>query len=197
MSVFSNTVEIRGEMQDYGTFSQLAFDHAPIGIVMTENRIIKTCNLTFANLFGYTREELINQSFRMLYKTRDEFDGIRDVGLAPLRETGDYTDERIMLHRDGSMFWCRFRAHTLTPEDPLERTILSFADISAKYQSTALTPRERQVVMLLRKGNTSKEIARSLTISPRTVEDYRAKLLAKFNVKNVAELLVHLVGMES
>jgi two-component system response regulator FixJ len=49
----------------------------------------------------------------------------------------------------------------------------------------------------LRKGNTSKEIARSLAISPRTVEDYRANLLAKFNVKNVAELLTHLVGMES
>ena len=183
-------------MQDNHTFSQLAFDHAPMGIVLTENRIIKACNLTFANLFGYTREELINQSFRMLYKTRDEFNGIRDVGLAPLRETGYYTDERIMLHRDGSMFWCRFRAHTLTPEDPLERTILSFADISTTHLSIALTPRERQVVMLLRKGNTSKEIARSLAISPRTVEDYRAKLLSKFNVKNVAELLAHLVGME-
>ena len=184
-------------MQDNHTFSQLAFDHAPMGIVLTENRIIKACNLTFANLFGYTREELINQSFRMLYKTREEFEEIRDIGLAPLRETRNYTDERIMLHRDGNMFWCRFRAHTLTPEDPLGRTILSFADISAMHQSITLTPRERQVVMFLRKGNTSKEIARSLAISPRTVEDYRAKLLAKFNVKNVAELLVHLVGMES
>ena len=184
-------------MQDNDTFSQLAFDHAPMGIVLTENRIIRACNLTFANLFGYTREDLINQSFRMLYKTREEFEEIRDIGLAPLRETRDYTDERIMLHRDGNMFWCRFRAHTLTPEDPLGRTILSFADISAMHQSITLTPRERQVVMFLRKGNTSKEIARNLAISPRTVEDHRAKLLAKFNVKNVAELLTHLVGMES
>lgn len=178
-------------------FSELAFEQAPIGIVLTENRIIKACNQTFVDMFGYSREELINRSFRLLYETRREFDQIRDIGLAPLRESGNYTDERLMLHRDGSMFWCRFRAHTLTPDDPLGQTVLTFADISEIHQSITLTPRERQVVVLLRQGQTSKEIARSLSISPRTVEDYRAKLLAKFEVKNVAELLVQLVGLES
>lgn len=178
-------------------FSKLAFEQAPIGIVLTENRIIKACNQTFVDMFGYSREELINQSFRLLYETRREFDQIRDIGLAPLRESGNYTDERLMLHRDGSMFWCRFRAHTLTPDDPLGQTVLTFADISEIHQSITLTPRERQVVVLLRQGQTSKEIARSLSISPRTVEDYRAKLLAKFEVKNVAELLAQLVGLES
>jgi len=174
--------------------TQLAFDHAPVGLVLTENRIIKSCNQTFAELFGYTVAELVNQSFRMLYETRKEFDEIRDIGLAPLRETGDYTDERLMLHRDGTMFWCRFRAHTLTPDDPLGRTVLTFTDISETHQPFSLTPRERQVVLLLRKGMTSKEIARSLSISPRTVEDHRARLLSKFEVKNVAELLARLVG---
>ncbi len=174
--------------------AKLAFERAPIGIVLTENRIIKACNQTFVDLFGYSRDELISQSFRMLYETRREFDDIRDIGLTPLRETGSYTDERLMLHRDGSMFWCRFRAQTLTPDDPLGQTVLTFSDISETHQTIALTPRERQVVMLLRKGQTSKEIARNLSISPRTVEDYRATLLAKFEVKNVAELLAQLVG---
>ncbi|OUS07682.1 helix-turn-helix transcriptional regulator [Rhodobacterales bacterium 52_120_T64] len=176
------------------SFKKIAFEQAPIGIVLTENRVIKACNKTFEDLFGYSREELINQSFRMLYQTRREFDEIRDIGLEPLRETGSYTDERLMLHRDGSMFWCRFRAHTMTQDNPLGQAILTFADISEMHQSISLTPRERQVVMLLRKGQTSKEIARSLSISPRTVEDYRATLLAKFKVKNVAELLAHIVG---
>lgn len=183
-------------MNDIDAYANLAFDHAPIGIVLTENRIIKACNQTFADLFGYPINALISQSFRMLYDTRQEFDEIRDIGLAPLKEKGSYTDERIMLHRDGTLFWCRFRAHTLTPDDPLGRTVLSFADISETHSTVKLTPRERQVVMLLRKGNTSKEIARTLSISPRTVEDYRARLLAKFNAKNVAELLAQLVGME-
>ncbi|MGE4610934.1 MAG: PAS and helix-turn-helix domain-containing protein [Paracoccaceae bacterium] len=175
-------------------YTNLAFEHAPIGIALTENRFIKTCNQTFADMFGYKRGQLLNQSFRMLYETTGEFDAIRDIGLTPLRETGNYTDERLMLRRDGTMFWCRFCAHTLTPDDPLGQTVLTFADISETHHTISLTPRERQVVMLLRKGRTSKEIARSLSISPRTVEDYRATLLAKFEVRNVAELLAHLVG---
>jgi len=43
---------------------------------------------------------------------------------------------------------------------------------------------------------TSKEAARDLAISPRTVEDFRARLLRKFQVKNTAELLAHLTGVE-
>ncbi|MEE9455351.1 MAG: LuxR C-terminal-related transcriptional regulator [Paracoccaceae bacterium] len=173
----------------------LAFEQAPVGIVLTENRTIKACNQTFADLFGYAKSALLEQSFRMLYATEKEFDEVRDIGLDPLRKTGRYSDERIMLHKDGHMFWCRFRAKTLTPDNPLGRTILSFADMSDTRQIIALTPRERQVILWLRKGQTSKEIARTLSISPRTVEDYRAQLLEKFNVKNVAELLTHLVGM--
>lgn len=59
----------------------------------------------------------------------------------------------------------------------------------------ALTMRERQIVMHLGEGRTSKNIARILEISPRTVEAYRARLLKKFEVSNVAELLSHVGGM--
>ena len=55
--------------------------------------------------------------------------------------------------------------------------------------------RERQIVMHLGEGRTSKDIARVLKISPRTVEAYRARLLRKFAANNVAELLAHLGGM--
>ncbi|CAG1013000.1 partial Transcriptional regulatory protein UhpA, partial [Rhizobiaceae bacterium] len=57
------------------------------------------------------------------------------------------------------------------------------------------TARERQIVMHLGEGRTSKDIARLLKISPRTVEAYRARLLKKFAANNVAELLSHVGGM--
>ena len=44
--------------------------------------------------------------------------------------------------------------------------------------------------MHLGEGRTSKEIARMLDVSPRTVEAYRARLLKKCGAANVAELLV-------
>lgn len=176
---------------------QLAFDHAPVGLVLTEERIIRACNLTFAALFGYTRQELLNQSFRMLYASHGEFEQIRDVGLEALRISGCYTDERVMPRRDGSYFWCRVHVRTFHPDAPMKRVILSFADLTQVRPAISLTARERQVVQHLARGLTSKEIGRELSISPRTVEDYRARLLDKFNVRNVAGLLARLGGIST
>ncbi|MEM9632388.1 MAG: PAS and helix-turn-helix domain-containing protein [Pseudomonadota bacterium] len=173
---------------------QLAFDNAPMGLALTENRIIRTCNETFAKMFDYRKEELIGQSFRKLYGSDQEFHDIRDIGLEPLRNSLPYTDERLMRRSDGSMIWCRFRARTLNPEAPLSRIVLSFALIDNTASGPQLTPREREVLLYLSKGQTSKEIARALSLSPRTIEDVRARLLKKFQVKNVAVLLARLSG---
>jgi DNA-binding CsgD family transcriptional regulator len=52
-----------------------------------------------------------------------------------------------------------------------------------------LTPRERMVLAEIVRGRSSKEVARALEISPRTVEFHRANLLKKFGAKNTAELV--------
>ena len=182
--------------QNHADLDRLAFEAAPVGIVMTENRVIVACNPAFAAMFGYKREQLLNQSFAILYPSFEEFVAIREVGVKPLRETGRYSDERIMARADGSNFWCRVRGRTLTEDgDPLAKAVWSFADLSHERPVAKLSTRERQIVMHLGEGRTSKEIARLLDISPRTVETYRAKLLKKFCAGNVAELLSHLGGM--
>lgn len=176
----------------------LAYEFAPVGIVLTESRVIRTCNPAFAAMFGYDREELVDASFAILYPSFEEFVRIRNVGVEPLRKTNRYSDERIMARKDGSLFWCRVRGHSLTrDDDPLGRAVWSFADLSDSRTVQALTTRERQIVMHLGEGRTSKEIARTLDISPRTVEAYRARLLKKCRASNVAELLSHLSTMPS
>jgi PAS domain S-box-containing protein len=172
---------------------ELAFRHAPVGIVLTENRVIRACNPTFSSMFGYDEGELDDRSFAILYPSFEEFLCIRNIGLEPLRKTNRYSDERIMARKDGSLFWCRVRGHSLTREDdPLRKAVWSFADLSTERPVAALSARERQIVMHLGEGRTSKEIARTLAISPRTVEAYRARLLKKYAAGNVAELLAHL-----
>ncbi len=178
----------------FQTLSDMAFELAPVGIVLTEDRVIRACNTTFATIFGYEKQELIGQSFRMLYASNEEFEQMRDIGLRTLREGKPYSDERIMPRKDGSLFWCRVRAHSPTPDDPLRRTILSYADISGHRPYVSLSVRERQIITQLSNGRTSKEIARQIDISPRTVEFYRSRLLKKFKVSNVTELLAHLGG---
>lgn len=52
-----------------------------------------------------------------------------------------------------------------------------------------LTYRQRQVLKLLAYGESAKEIARSLKISPRTAEKHRAEVLAKLDAPNPIELV--------
>lgn len=52
-----------------------------------------------------------------------------------------------------------------------------------------LTARERQILVLVVRGKSSKEIAKELKIDRRTVETHRSKIMEKLEVKNVAEMV--------
>ena len=54
---------------------------------------------------------------------------------------------------------------------------------------SALTNREREIVDLIVEGKSSKEIAASLEISPRTVETHRANIMEKMQVGNLSSLV--------
>ena len=54
-----------------------------------------------------------------------------------------------------------------------------------------LTPREREVLRLLAKGNTNRETAELLGISIRTVESHRANLMGKLGLKSRVELVTY------
>lgn len=53
----------------------------------------------------------------------------------------------------------------------------------------SLTPRERQVLDLIVDGASNKVIATTLTISPRTVEIYRANVMSKMRAESLSELI--------
>jgi DNA-binding CsgD family transcriptional regulator len=57
-----------------------------------------------------------------------------------------------------------------------------------------LTPREKVILAQIVKGASSKEAARTLKISPRTVEFHRANIMHKLNVKNTIELVRQVLG---
>ncbi|WP_367639585.1 LuxR C-terminal-related transcriptional regulator [Marivivens sp. JLT3646] len=157
--------------------------------------MIRHCNARFCEMFGFGKLELQGHSLSKLYPSSEEFQRIGQIGVDKMRGLGRYADERIMRRKDGSLFWCRVRGQSLEPDQPFARSVWSFADISEMRPVTELTPRERQVAKMLAEGLTSKEIARGLDISPRTVEVHRARLMQKFGARNGLELVAHLVGL--
>jgi DNA-binding NarL/FixJ family response regulator len=52
-----------------------------------------------------------------------------------------------------------------------------------------LSTREREVLQLLAEGKTGTEIAQRLSLSPKTVETYRARLVEKLGIRDVAGLV--------
>jgi two-component system response regulator FixJ len=79
----------------------------------------------------------------------------------------------------------------------IERARTARRVMSAKSQSrqdaerriAALTPRERDVLRHLVAGSPNKAVAYALGISPRTVENHRARLMVKMRVGSLAELV--------
>jgi DNA-binding NarL/FixJ family response regulator len=56
-----------------------------------------------------------------------------------------------------------------------------------------LTRREREVIKLIAEGNRTKEIARYLSISPKTVEKHRASLMKKLNLHSVSAVTAYAI----
>jgi DNA-binding NarL/FixJ family response regulator len=53
----------------------------------------------------------------------------------------------------------------------------------------ALTPRQREILQLVAEGNTSKDIARRLALSVKTVEAHRAQIMVRLDVHDLARLV--------
>ena len=64
----------------------------------------------------------------------------------------------------------------------------------ARNRLASLTARERQVLDLIVAGNANKIIAHELNISPRTVENHRARVMEKLRAKSVADLVRMALG---
>ena len=177
---------------DYRT----AFEMAPIGLVLSRKRLIVDCNRHVLAIFGATREQLLGQSFAVLYPSPAEFERTGERIVATLDEQGYYFDDRVM-RRVGNreLFWCHVTGRALDPADPHAEGIWSFEDLSRRRQLKAeLTAREREIAALLIEGLTSKLIGKRLGISPRTVDVYRARLMKKYEAATTPELVHKLLA---
>ncbi len=112
--------------------------------------------------------------------------------------SGNATVERtIQAFRQGAH---DFMVKPVSPQrlfDRIDELIDQYSDQVAREQKAAadrekyesLTNRERQVMNLLVRGMSGKQIAATLGISYRTMEKFRANVMRKFDLQSVAELV--------
>jgi PAS domain S-box-containing protein len=192
-------------MAAYETFAgasldyRIAFELAPIGLVLSRQRLMTDANRQALVIFGATREQLVGQSFELLYPTHDEYERTGQRIVASLDASGWYADDRVMKRlggeRGGELFWCHVSGRALDPQQPHAAGIWAFEDLSSRRAlKVDFTAREREIAALLVEGLTSKLIGRRLDISPRTVDVYRARLMRKLGAASTAELVNKLLS---
>jgi DNA-binding NarL/FixJ family response regulator len=89
--------------------------------------------------------------------------------------------------------------HAALPEGKADGRVAIVLERAASRQTTAVrleadgvTPREREVAMLLAQGRSNPEIAEALVLSPYTVQDHIKNLFEKTGVSSRQELVARL-----
>ncbi|MDH2239461.1 LuxR C-terminal-related transcriptional regulator [Pigmentiphaga sp. GD03639] len=185
----TNTQFIPRGVADMMSLAALASLFSPVPTCLTTRRSVLWCNDRFAELLDYELPEISGQSLRSFYDNESEYDargrqGIVAFAASPHCET--------IVHwrtRTGSALLIKAFGRSLDAKDPFAKMVWALYPAQQDTSMGGLPRRQKEVLALLRKGLTSKEIARTLQISPRTVEKHRAQLLERAGVANTAALI--------
>lgn len=96
---------------------QSIFLAAPIGIGLVINRVIAQVNDHLCEMTGYSREELLNRSSRLLYATDEDFDFVGREKYAQIARWGTGMVETRWVRKDGSVIDILLSSTPLNPSD--------------------------------------------------------------------------------
>jgi len=164
----------------------------PVGTVLTKDRMIVDSNPLFAEIFGYCQSEMVGRSLEMLYPSHRHFVERGEEWYGYFRLTGGHCDERIMVCKGDRPIKMRVNGRCENRRNPYDFVACTFEPVPHPDLGVELSRREREIVGAMGDGLTSKQIARMLKLSHRTVETYRSRLLLKTGTRNTAQLLCFL-----
>ena len=130
---------------------QAIFDTVMVGIVILRDRVIQRCNRRYAEMFGYTAEELIGKSSRILFPTEEDFAALGVRASRVVSELGSYDEERIFVRKDGSEVWCYFAGKPLDRAEPDRGMLWVAEDITGhKHTEAQLRKSEERLALAVR-----------------------------------------------
>lgn len=157
---------------------RVIFDSAAVGLALIRDRRIARCNGAFAQLFGYTTEEMTGQLGRIMHLTETTWAEARATANARFAEGEASVAELELARKDGQTFWGNLEARALDLRDPNAGIILAVHDI---------TPRRRAEQELLTSLQREKELNEMKTRFVSTVShEFRTPLST---ILSSAELL--------
>lgn len=111
------------------------FRAAPIGIGVVTDRIIQRVNARLCEMTGYSMEELIGKSARILYPDDKEFEYVGTEKYARIREHGTGSVETRWKFRDGSIHDILLSSTPLDPRDIAAGVTFTAMDITERKRA--------------------------------------------------------------
>ena len=130
------------------------FRAAPVGIGMVINRVIQEANESLCQMTGYSREELLGQSARILYPTDDDYNFVGKEKYREIREKGSGTVETRWKRKDGTIILIILSSTPLHPGDLSKGVTFTALDITAsKRAERSLQESEERLRLALAAAN--------------------------------------------
>jgi diguanylate cyclase (GGDEF)-like protein/PAS domain S-box-containing protein len=118
--------------------------NAWIGIAFTRNRRFFLCNPKFAEMFGWTVADLVDQSGEIVYPSRESYEALGQIAVPLLASGGQLDLEWEMRRRDGSTFPCRLIAKAIDPARPALGTVWIADDLGVGRREAEMLSRLAQ-----------------------------------------------------
>jgi len=123
-------IELSAALED----QSLIFDSVSEGIVMLRDGVVHKCNRRFAEMLGYSPDELVGRPSVLWYANPAEWDPTASLPHAVREEDGSLHTELRVKRRDGGVFWCDARGRILNPGRPEDGSLWIYIDISARKE---------------------------------------------------------------
>ncbi|RPH96610.1 PAS domain S-box protein [candidate division KSB1 bacterium] len=125
------------------------FRAAPVGIGVVIQRVFTEVNETVSAMTGYSKQELIGQSARMLYPTQEEYDFVGTEKYRQIREVGVGTVETRWVKKDGTIIDVLLSSSSIVPGDFSAGLTFTALDITEKKRAAeALAESEQRFRMI-------------------------------------------------
>ena len=133
VAIFEDITKLKeNEQQLKESRNQLAkiFEVAPTGIGQVINRVFTDVNPVFCQMLGYTKEELIGKSARMIYPSQEDYDYVGKDKYEQIKKTGTGRVETRFLNEDGTILHIDLASTPIDDGDISKGTIFTALDIS-------------------------------------------------------------------
>ena len=116
-------------------YMEAILNAAPVGIGLVQNRIFGWVSHRMSEMLGYSADELVGQSARIIYESEEEFDRVGRVKYAEIKERGIGIVETLFRCKNGSVIDAFLCSSALDPSDLSKGAIFTVRDITEQKRA--------------------------------------------------------------